>query len=127
MLRATSATPTPSGRGPSEETKERAANQTTLQNAQEAPHGPRGELVSVADLLADMLALTGRSPPEVGILPPEVGIPTLLQASDLDQKAIPGPSPGHAGRAHGAGQRGLRPAAAQRRELHRHLHDGRAS
>ena len=32
---------------------------------------------------------------------------------------------GHAGRAHRAGQRGLRPAAAQRRELHGRVHDGR--
>ena len=32
---------------------------------------------------------------------------------------------GHAGRAHRAGQRGLRPAAVQRRELHRRVHDGR--
>ena len=32
---------------------------------------------------------------------------------------------GHAGRAHRAGQRGLRPAAVQRRELHRCVHDGR--
>ena len=32
---------------------------------------------------------------------------------------------GHAGRAHRAGQRGLRPAAAQRRELHRRVHHGR--
>ena len=32
---------------------------------------------------------------------------------------------GHAGRAHRAGQRGLRPAAVQRRELHRRVHHGR--
>ena len=32
---------------------------------------------------------------------------------------------GHAGRAHRAGQRGLRPAAVQRRELHGRVHDGR--
>ena len=32
---------------------------------------------------------------------------------------------GHAGRAHRAGQRGLRPAAAQRRELHGRVHHGR--
>ena len=31
---------------------------------------------------------------------------------------------GHAGRAHRAGQRGLRPAAVQRRELHQRFHDG---
>ena len=32
---------------------------------------------------------------------------------------------GHAGRAHRAGQRGLRPAAVQQRELHRRVHHGR--
>ena len=32
---------------------------------------------------------------------------------------------GHAGRPHRAGQRGLRPAAVQRRELHGRVHDGR--
>ena len=32
---------------------------------------------------------------------------------------------GHAGRAHRAGQRGLRPAAVQRRELHGRVHNGR--
>ena len=32
---------------------------------------------------------------------------------------------GHAGRAHCAGQRGLRPAAVQRRELHRRVYHGR--
>ena len=51
-----------------------------------------GESVSVTDLLADSLALTGL---------------------------------GHAGRAHRAGQRGLRPAAVQRRELHGRVHHGR--
>ena len=42
--------------------------------------------------------------------------------SDGPAGGLAGP---HAGRAHRAGQRGLRPAAVQRRELHRRVHDGR--
>ena len=54
-----------------------------------------GDSVSVTDLLADSLALTGSA-----------GL-------------------GHSGRTHCAGQRGLRPAAVQRRELHGRVHNGR--
>ena len=62
-------------------------------------------------------------------------IPGLVQGQRLRGRVCLGNGPagglagphglGHAGRAHRAGQRGLRPAAAQRRELHGRVHHGR--
>ena len=56
----------------------------------------------------------------------EAASPRLGRVHRLVGPRVAGPHGlGHAGRAHRAGQRGLRPAAVQRRELHGRVYDGR--